>query len=593
METYNLEIRDFLAIARRRIWAFVIPAVVVLALALPIILILPPTYRSSATILIENQSIPSDLVRSTVSSYAAERLEVITRRVTATQNLIDLINKLDLYRELRDRETLSDLAERLRKAFGMNIVEPKAGTVGPRTRKDSGENNTIAFKLTFEDRNPEKARAVVNELVSLYISENLRTRRATAEGTKQFLEQELKRVSDRVNVLEAALAKFKQENAGNLPEQIKVTLGVLDRAEQQLLAVQRQIGVLSERKIYLEAQIVQVDPYSRGQEATKLDELPPEQRLSRLRSQLSQLRARYGAAHPEVVRLVRHIAVLASDLETGSAKSGEDVEVLRRDLAAAKRDLAVVREKYQPAHPEVSRLQNKVEQLERALRDSASLSSEQNSRLLNPIYVKLKADITVADGEIKSLVEQEKELRRQVSELVQQTRKAPQVERDYAQMQRDLDATIASQRDLSAKLRQASLGETLEVERKSERFSLLEPAELPLEPVSPNRLIYLAIAFVFAIGVGGATVAGFEASASPTYGPKHLAVLTGSAPLVVLPVLVGCSRRTRQWRLVVFGSTVLAFSIIALLVFQFEVFGPVEVLQTWLENTIRRLFGRS
>ena len=123
MEPTKFDLHDYVAILKRRIWSFLIPTILIVTLAIPIILMLPPLYRSTATILIEDQAIPSDLVRSTVSTYAAERLEVITQRVMATQNLVDLINKLDLYREQRTRETMTELAEQMRKGFKMRLVE--------------------------------------------------------------------------------------------------------------------------------------------------------------------------------------------------------------------------------------------------------------------------------------------------------------------------------------------------------------------------------------------------------------------------------------------------------------------------------------
>jgi hypothetical protein len=61
----------------------------------------------------------------TVSTFAAERLEVITQRVTATQNLVEVINKLNLYRDRRDRETMTELAEDVRKRFKMKMIEAK------------------------------------------------------------------------------------------------------------------------------------------------------------------------------------------------------------------------------------------------------------------------------------------------------------------------------------------------------------------------------------------------------------------------------------------------------------------------------------
>ncbi len=583
MTAYKLELEDYFAILKRRTWAFLVPTLLIVAIAVPIILVLPPSYRSSATILIEDQAIPRDMVRSTVNTYAAERLEVITQRVTATQNLVDLINKTGLYRDRRDREPMSELAARVRKSFRMRLIEASVTT-----EQGGAGKATIAFTLAFEDGSAEKAQAVVNELVTLYISENLRTRRQKAEETSKFLEQELLRVTEQISTLELSLVRFKEANAGNLPDQIKVTMSALDRAEQQLLLVRRQMEVLRERKIYLEAQLVQIDPYLRTGDGTKLDDLSPEERLRRLRSQLTQLRARYGGNHPEILRTVRQIEMLAK--EVPSEDGTPDADSGRRDLAAAKRELSEARQKYADAHPEVVRLRKRVALLEQSARDAGpqKTKSEPKAGQHNPAYIKLKADLAAADVEMKSLTVQEKELRQQIAVLERQTIKAPQVEQEYVQLQRTLEAALASQRDLTTKLRQARLGESLEIERKSERFSLLEPASLAKEPTSPNRPAFILVACVFALGLGAASVAGFEAKDKSIHNPRHLAALTGMAPLLVLPNIVDRTKlsRRRTKRILVLG-TLLAVLVAGLgLVVFAEVFGPWEVILSKVETKI-------
>ena len=51
----SLDPRDLLRILWHRRWFFVIPATAILALTVALMLLLPPVYRSDATILIEDQ----------------------------------------------------------------------------------------------------------------------------------------------------------------------------------------------------------------------------------------------------------------------------------------------------------------------------------------------------------------------------------------------------------------------------------------------------------------------------------------------------------------------------------------------------------
>ncbi len=68
------DLRDKLQVYWRRRKTFATVAGAVMALAIVVIALWPPTYRSSATILIEQQEIPKDLVRSVITSYADQRI---------------------------------------------------------------------------------------------------------------------------------------------------------------------------------------------------------------------------------------------------------------------------------------------------------------------------------------------------------------------------------------------------------------------------------------------------------------------------------------------------------------------------------------
>lgn len=57
MNETALGLRDYLLILRRRRWWFIIPAVLVLAAAGVAAMLWPPTYRSEATVLIEETDV--------------------------------------------------------------------------------------------------------------------------------------------------------------------------------------------------------------------------------------------------------------------------------------------------------------------------------------------------------------------------------------------------------------------------------------------------------------------------------------------------------------------------------------------------------
>ena len=56
--------------------------------------IFPPVYRSTATILIKEQEIPQEFVRSTVTSFADERIQVISQQVMTRSTLLEFLKEL-------------------------------------------------------------------------------------------------------------------------------------------------------------------------------------------------------------------------------------------------------------------------------------------------------------------------------------------------------------------------------------------------------------------------------------------------------------------------------------------------------------------
>src|SRR6185312_16504696 len=102
-------------------------------IALLMAVLLPPQYRSAGTILIEQQEMPPELVRSTVTSYADQRVQVISKRVMTTETLLNIIRHYDLYPKERAKETREVLLGRMRKDIGLKMIS--ADVIYPRSAR--------------------------------------------------------------------------------------------------------------------------------------------------------------------------------------------------------------------------------------------------------------------------------------------------------------------------------------------------------------------------------------------------------------------------------------------------------------------------
>ena len=114
---------------------------VVLLLAVLAAYFWPSTYRSTGTILIEQQEVPEDFVRSAITSYADQRVQVISQRVMTSANLIDIISKYELYPEARRTKAREVIVAAMRKEIKLDMIS--ADVMDP--RQGRATKATIAF----------------------------------------------------------------------------------------------------------------------------------------------------------------------------------------------------------------------------------------------------------------------------------------------------------------------------------------------------------------------------------------------------------------------------------------------------------------
>src|SRR5262249_19695739 len=151
---------------------------------------------------------PPELVRSTVTSYADQRVQVISQRVMTTQTLLDIIRRYNLYPRQRSRDSREALISRMRKDIGVNMIS--ADDIGPRSGRRTAA--TIAVSVAYSQHSPHQAAKVANELTTLYLNENLTTRTKLAQEAASFLEGEADRVSKHMTELEAQVAAFRSKH---------------------------------------------------------------------------------------------------------------------------------------------------------------------------------------------------------------------------------------------------------------------------------------------------------------------------------------------------------------------------------------------
>jgi uncharacterized protein involved in exopolysaccharide biosynthesis len=562
---------------RRRTFWLVAGAVSMIAATTAILL--PPTYRSTATILIEQQEIPQELVRSVITSFADQRVQVISQRVMTTQNLLALIERYNLYPELRQKAPREVLLARMREDIGMHMIS--ADVIDPRSGRPT--QATIAFSVSYQSNSPDLALKVANELTTLYLNENLTSRTQLSAQTSAFFSEEAAREAARIAELDQKLTAFKEAHRDDLPELSQLNIQGMQRTELDLHDAENRLAALDSQRVLLEAQLAQIHPNSEVFSDTGQRVFGLEDRLKAMKSNLASLKARYAPGHPDIVSAEREVAGLQMEV-----KSEDDTADRLRQLAEAKAQLASAREKYSAEHPDVVRLQRLVDGLQKAAALAAGAEvPAASAHADNPVYIQVKGQLDALSVDRVSATKKRDELRAKYADYEQRMAQEPEVEREFRTIARDLESAQMKYQEILSKQTEAQVSQNLETERKGERFTLIEPPQPPEKPISPNRVLILVMGLIAALAAGFGAVAARESFDASVRGPGDIRRLLQVPALASIPVIVTARERARRRRninLSLGGSVAVLIAAVAAVHFLVR---PLDVV--WL--SLLRRFG--
>ena len=470
---YELTLNDYLSIFKRRWVQMLIVFLLITLVAIATAVLLPPTYQSTGTILVESQQIPPDLVKATVTSFADERIAVIKQRVMTRDNLFRIIQKYHLYPDDVESLTTSTLIDNMRDSISVELLNADVQGV-------KGGKATIAFKVGFEYANPEITHKVANEIVTLFLDENVKARTERATETTEFLTQELDRLKVELEGVENKVATFKQEHSNSLPEHLDMHMGMLQRADSDIKELDREYKSTQEELRYLDVE-------------------------------LTSARSSAKVTNSEVMAI--------SELDKAKAE-------LERSLVI-----------YKETHPTVRALKRKVETLEKTSVAAPGPKLSKTDIATDLVVAKIQAQIEAAKVRLNSLADQKRGLQSKTSQLQAQVTQSPQVERGLFTLMRDYENAKSKYEEVKSKQVNAKIAENLESENKAERFSMLEPPIFPDKPIKPNRKKIIALGIFLGLAGAIALITLLETLDKRVRGVESLTSLINMRPLVIVPYI--------------------------------------------------------
>lgn len=498
-------------------WPSIVVAWVVAAVGVVAVWRIPDQYEAAARIYVDTDSILKPLMAGlAVQPNVDQQIGMLSRTLISRPNIEKLIRMADLDLKATSKNDQEALTEKLMR--GIEI------------RTAGGAN---LYSMVYRDQEPEKAKRVIQALVSIFVESGLGAGRKDTDSAKTFLAEQIKTFEGKLEEAEARLKEFRLRNLGTQGADGKDSASRLVEISTQL-------------------------------EEAKLQLREAENARDAAKQQLALERGQGGSGGGSSVTqsLLQESALAVSTPEIDSR------------LDAQKRQLDVLLQRYTDQHPDVLSARRLIKDLEdqkkrevAELRRTAMLTQGATSSGANTSLASQELARMLAGSEV-----QVASLRARVSEYAgryaaarESLKVAPQIEAEAAQLNRDYAITKKNYEDLVTRRQSAVMSGELDVASGVAEFRLIDPPRVAPKPVAPNRMVLLPGVLLAALGAGLALA--FAASQlRPTFSdPESLRLVTGLPLLGVVTALTTDTDR-RQERASLMRFTVASGGLVGLFV---------------------------
>jgi polysaccharide chain length determinant protein (PEP-CTERM system associated) len=477
----SFQIGYYIDLALRHRWFIIIPFCLAMIAGIYLALTLPRIYMASTMIMVEPQAVPSNFVQSIVTTDISTRINSISQEIMSRSNLERAIKKMNLFSGPGYKKVfMEDMIASMRSRIEVKVTQTRG-------RYGGGAD---MFTVAYRDSDPEIVMKVANELTASVIEENLKLREDQAVGTSDFLDVQLKSMREQLEVVEDRISGYRKNNMGQLPEQLEANLRALDRLQEQLNEKQKSLQDTKNRLILINNQI---DTSQRIMPVTSATPTQPNEplTLNQLKAQLEDLSAKYTDRHPDVVRLKRRI-------EESEAKAS------RGELQAM--GSSPSSENILPADSVTDRI----------LADQ----------------IQQRAEIQF---EIRNLESEIPKIQREIIDYQQRVENTPKREEELLGLKRDYHNLQQSYQSLLNRKMEADIAVSMERKQKGEQFRIIDYAQVPQRPISPDMMRLLLFTVAVGLGIGGGLVFLLDFFDTSIRQPDDFERSSGVAVLATIP----------------------------------------------------------
>ena len=507
----QLDLRKYLAVIRKRKILLILPFLGVLFTVMLGSFFMEPVYRSSTTLLVADpRLLPRSVERMASDASFQDHMDALKREITSRDYLKRLIKTLqwDENPELRaqaeeQKANYPDLTvDEIVERWLIDVLRKKISL-----RRQGSDLLTIVV----QDKDPNRALLLAKTLAQVSVDETLRRELSGVRGALEFSNEQL--------------AIYKQQ---------------LEDSEEEL-------------RLFREKMVRQ----------TLSDGVKDQENLSRVSSETSTAEADLRQAEKTVTSLTIRLQNLApGGLISVSNARISNMKAQYYDLA---RELARQLINYTWRDAQVIVLADEIGLLREEMRAEIDQICRETTSTNNPLYCQLLQDLELAKTDVVFYRNKWEALNNYVAEYEHSLVQGPQQQLTLERLQDKVKSNRKIYQMFLDQSQGAQIQEAAHRTAAEGRFRIMEPAMLPLKPVSPNRR-RLAM-----LGCAMGTLLGLSLIFLVEYLDHSLTTVEEVEHYLGLPVLgtiprmnLRSSKRSRKVRITVF--VVLGMLVVVLIV---------------------------
>jgi protein tyrosine kinase modulator len=445
---------EYLKIISRRKWLIILPAIAVTLSVAWVVYRLPDVYESGTLIVVTPSTLPNSVVPTVTEEGLTRQLTTIAQVVTSRSSLEPLVEKYDLYKIERSRGApMETIIEMMRKDISVEV-------------NTSRNDITNGFNIRYFGRNPRTTQAVTSELAGKYISEHKSNTVNNNNSAKQFIDTQVAQAKEGLDATDKQRLDFMQKNVGNLPSEAAALLGQLNGLREQQKAVMADIGRLQDRR-------------------------------SSTMTEISTLKRQFEDARMDV-------AENTTDPKTTLAWA----ELVKRK-ADLESDLQHLLAELKPKHPDVIAKQAQLDSVSKQMDQMVAEWKERIKEKENKLKNRPDAQTINAENQLKMIESEIKrqqgildDTEKQITLVTARINSVPGAEVALGALEREYLTKKAAYDQLLLQQGKITLGADAASQQQGEGIEVVDPANLPSQPVAPKRLMLSLIGLAAGLGFG-------------------------------------------------------------------------------------------